>query len=76
MGKNVFISYDVIDMMICCVAGCDQKHVCLKLRRGDPLLKSPLKINGMKFYYTVITFPFTVLGLANWIAMFVGDTLT
>lgn len=40
------------------------------------LLKSPLKINGMKFYYTVITFPIIVLGLAHWVVMFVDDALT
>lgn len=40
------------------------------------LLKSPLKINGMKFYYTVITFPVTVLGLAHRVVMSVDDALT
>lgn len=40
------------------------------------LLKSPLKINGMKFYYIVITFSVTVLGLAHWVVMFVDDALT
>lgn len=65
--------------MMCCVAGCGQKHVFKAelLVGGDVicLLKSPLKINGMKFYYTVITFLVTVLGLGHWVVMFV-DALT
>lgn len=65
--------------MLCCRLWPEARVFKAELLVGGEvihLLRSPLEINGRKFYYLVITFLVAVLRLARWVVMFVDDAAT